>query len=58
MPGRPHRPKPRDAERAPKRSPETAAPNRAHIAQHVHLLLRAEAKIEDCNFNEVHRWHQ
>src|SRR5207302_1199762 len=47
--------KPGDTDGAAQRPPEAAAPSRAHIARHAHLLPCAEAKIESCNFEEMHR---
>ena len=50
--------KPGDADCAPQRPPEAAAPGRAHIARHPHLLPCAEAKIEGCNFERAHCWYR
>jgi hypothetical protein len=49
---------PSDTDGAAERASEAAAPSRAHIARHAHLLPRAEAEIEGCNFERAHCWYR
>jgi hypothetical protein len=49
---------PGDTDRAPQGAAEAAAPSRAHIARHPHLLQRAEAEFEGCNFERAHCWYR